>query len=134
MFSLPLRSAAVLASALCVTVLGCSSPVAPGTQPQITNVADNFQYQTSYVQAYTGSATYTWTNSGTRATINQATTVPGGAMTLTIRDAAGTQVYSSSLVNNGTFTTSPAGVAGSWSIQVDYIGASGTVNFRVQKL
>lgn len=114
---------------------GCGkAPTVPGIQPQINNAPDNFQYQTSNVRNYTGSATYSWSNSGTNATINQATTITGGSITLTIRDAAGTQVYSNSLASNGTFTTSPAGVAGTWSIQVDYAAASGTVNFRVQKV
>ena len=33
--------------------------------------------------------TYTWTNSGSRATINHSTTTTAGTAQLTIRDAAG---------------------------------------------
>ena len=53
-------------------------------------------------------------------------------MTLVITDANGTQVYSRSLSDNGTFVTAD-GVAGTWTVRVTYNGASGTVNFRVQK-
>ena len=53
-------------------------------------------------------------------------------MTLVITDAAGTQVYSRPLSDNGTFVTAD-GVAGTWTIRVTYSGAAGTVNFRAQK-
>ena len=128
------RLAAFCAVLSAVALGGCNSPVAPGIQSQVNNAPDNFQYQTTSVRTYTGTASYSWSNSGTRATINQATTVTGGTMTLTITDNAGTQVYSNSMANNGTFQTSPVGVAGMWTIRIDYVGANGTVNFRVQKL
>jgi hypothetical protein len=105
---------------------------APGIQPQIVNTADDFSYQISNVSGFTGSATYWWQNTGVSANINQATTVTSGTMVLTVRDANGTQVYSRSLADNGTFVTAD-GVAGTWSIQVSYDSASGTVNFRSQK-
>ncbi len=48
------------------------------------------------------------------------------------RDAGGTQVYTHSLGENGTFQTL-AGTAGAWSIEVTLSGASGNLNFRAQK-
>jgi len=117
-----------------IVMTGCgSSPTAPGIQPQISNVPDNFSYQTSNVRGYSGAYTYSWTNSGTGASVNQATTVTAGSITLTIKDANGTQVYARSLADNGTFSTT-TGVAGTWSLRLVYSGASGTVNFRVQKV
>jgi hypothetical protein len=53
-------------------------------------------------------------------------------MVLTITDANGTQVYSRSLADNGTFVTAD-GVAGTWTVRVTYTLATGTVNFRAQK-
>jgi hypothetical protein len=58
--------------------------------------------------------------------------VTAGSISVVITDAAGTQVYSRSLSDNGTFVTAD-GVAGAWKIRVVYSGASGTVNFRVEK-
>jgi len=126
-----LIAGAVIAVAL---LAGCGSdpPTSPGIQPQIVNNPDNFAYQTSSVSNYSGSATYSWQNSGAAANVNQATTVSGGSMSVVVTDGAGTQVYSRSLAENGTFVTA-TGVAGTWQIRVVYNGASGTVNFRLEK-
>jgi hypothetical protein len=125
-----LTVAVLLGAAL---LAGCGdSPTTPGIQPQIVNNTDSFEYQTSSVRNYSGSATYTWQNTGVAANVNQATTVTAGSISVVITDAAGTQVYSRSLSDNGTFVTAD-GVAGAWKIRVVYSGASGTVNFRVEK-
>jgi hypothetical protein len=105
----------------------------PQFQPQITNATDNFQFQTTAVTGVTQTLNYTWQNTGTRATINQACAITQGTATVTIRDAAGTQVYQSNLAANGTFQ-STAGQAGAWIIVVAVNNVSGTLNFRVQKL
>ena len=68
-----------------------------------------------------------------QASINQACAITQGSATVTIRDAAGTQVYQANLANNGTFQ-SMAGQAGNWTIVVTVSNLSGTLNFRVQKL
>ncbi len=123
------------ALATCLALSGCGNsnpPTAPGIQPQIANLTDDFSYQVSSVANFTGTAPYTWQNTGISANINQSTTVSGGNKTLVITDANGTQVYSRSLADNGTFVTAD-GVAGTWTIRVTYSGASGTVNFRAQK-
>jgi hypothetical protein len=53
-------------------------------------------------------------------------------VSLVITDATGKQVYSRSLTENGTFTTS-AGTAGNWTVRVSFSSVSGAVNFRIQK-
>jgi len=108
------------------------SATAPGRDPQVINSTDNFQYQISDIQDFSGSQVYTWQNTGTTATVNQSASISAGSATLVIRDASGAQVYSHSLVDNGTFSSS-AGTAGAWSIRVTYSGASATVNFRADK-
>ena len=113
-------------------ILGCSSATSPGSQPQVTNAPDNFQYQVSTVQAFTGTRTYQWQNTGAKATVNQATTVTSGSIVLVIKDASGTELYNQSLAVNGTVDTG-SGTAGLWTIRVVYTNATGTVNFRVQK-
>ena len=111
----------------------CSDSTGPGIQPQIVNVADNFEYQVSDVQGFSGTLSYTWQNSGTSANVNQATTVSGGSVTLVLLDAGGTQVYSRSLADNGTFATA-TGQSGAWTVRVIYSGATASVvNFRAQK-
>lgn len=121
------------ATALAVTlVCSCGDPAGPGIQPRIVNTVDNFEYQVSNVSNYTGTATFTWSNTGTNANVNQSASITAGSVQLVILDAASTQVYSRSLADNGTFF-SAAGSTGSWTVQVEYRNASGTVNFRVQK-
>lgn len=108
-----------------------TGPLAP-FEPQINNVADDFQFQATGVTNVTWTYTYAWSNTGDSATVNQATTITGGAATLTILDKNGTQLYSQSLSANGTFGMTK-GLAGSWTIRVVFTNYSGTVNFRAQK-
>jgi hypothetical protein len=122
----------VLASLLAFAGCGDDPPTSPGIQPQIANLTDDFSYQVSNVGNFSGTATYSWQNTGIAANINQATTVTSGAVTLVILDANGTQVYSRSLSENGTFVTAD-GVAGTWTIRLTYTNATTTVNFRAQK-
>ena len=127
-----LTGVAVLMAIAVLAACGNSTgPLAP-FQPQISNVADNFQFQATGVTDVTWTFTYNWSNSGDSATVNQATTVTGGSAVLTIYDKNGAQLYSQSLSANGTFGMTK-GVAGSWSIKVVFTNYSGTVNFRVQK-
>ena len=111
----------------------CStSPLEP-FQPEISNATDNFQLQATAVVGVTSTQTYSWRNTGTRATINHSTTTTGGTTQVTIRDAAGTVVYTKPLVpslNEATAT----GTTGTWTIVLSMTTYSGTLNFRVQKL
>lgn len=129
-----------LAFSLCATLAAaaltaCGSATAPlaAFQPQITNAPDNFQFQATGVTKVTSTSTYPWSNSGTAASVNQATTVTAGSATVTILDQNGAQVYTKDLSANGTFPTS-TGVTGSWTIKVVLTNYSGTVNFRAQKM
>ncbi len=119
-------------AALALACGGSTSPVSPAFQPEIANATDTFQFQVTGVQNGSASLTYAWQNTGTRATVNQSASITAGAVTLTVKDAAGAVVYTGSLAQHGTFTSS-AGAAGGWTLQVDFAGASGTVNFRAQK-
>ena len=122
------------AALLLVGVAACDSGnvIGPENEPEVTNVADNFQWQVSNLNNVTQTLTYTWQNTGTMANVDQATSPSGGSATLTIRDADGAQVYSRGLSENGTFQTD-TGTSGSWTIVAELSGADGTFNFRVQK-
>ena len=131
------RNAYVLAARLLMAIgllPGCRDSTAPlpPFQPQINNVADNFQFQATGVTNATWTYTYNWSNSGDSATVNQSTTVTAGSATLTISDHNGTQLYSQSLSANGTFGMTK-GLHGTWIVRVVFTNYSGTVTFRVQK-
>ena len=108
------------------------STTAPGREPEIINTTDNFQYQITEIQDFSGTQVYSWENTGTTATVNQSAAVSAGSATLVLRDANGVEVYSRSLADDGTFS-SDAGTAGTWSVRVTYSGAEATVNFRLDK-
>lgn len=128
--------AAAFALILAVGVNACSeSSTTPATasKPEITNATDNFQFQASGLQGVTSTQTYTWSNTGTRATVNHSTTTAAGSAQISIRDAAGNSVYGKSLASSLNEPTT-AGTAGNWTIVVTMTSYTGTVNFRVQKL
>jgi hypothetical protein len=126
-------SLALVGLTVLTLLLACGDgPTSPGIQPEVVNQTDNFQYQVTSVRDYSATHSYAWQNTGVQATINQAATVSDGSVTLVVLDANGAQVYSRSLADNGTFTTS-SGAAGEWTVRLVYSGASGTLNFRADK-
>jgi hypothetical protein len=128
------RAFAAVAVAVAIGACGSdrSNPLSPAVQPEIVNNVDAFSFQVTGVQNASATLSYSWQNTGTVGTINQSASISAGSATLVVRDAAGTQVYSRSLADNGTFTTT-AGTSGTWTIQVVFTSTSGTVNFRVDK-
>jgi predicted small lipoprotein YifL len=128
------RLAGPVALAMIALLAACGNstgPLAP-FQPQISNAADNFQFQATGVTNVTWTYAYSWSNSGDSATVNHSTTTTGGSAVLTIYDKNNTQVYSAPLAPSGTVGVTK-GVAGVWTIKVVFTNYSGTVNFRVQK-
>lgn len=115
-----------------ITTTSCSDSLAP-FQPEVTNATDNFQLQATGVTSVSATRTYSWSNTGTRATVNHSTTTSGGTARLVIRDAGGTSVYDGPLVASLNEPTT-VGVAGTWTIELRLTGYSGTLNFRVQRL
>ena len=109
-----------------------SNTIGPGNQLQVANIADDFQFQVSALNNVTQTLTYSWSNTGDSASINQASSLSGGSATLTIKGPTGSVLYQASLQNNGTYH-SAKGTTGAWQIQVVLSGAHGVVNFRVQK-
>jgi hypothetical protein len=85
------------------------------------------------VTAITATRTYSWSNSGTRATINQSTVTTAGSARFIVRDAAGVVVYDKVLAPSLNEPTT-AGTAGMWTIQLQLTGYSGTLNVRSEKL
>lgn len=121
-------AAALLALAAC----GSSTDVLAPFQPQVSTAADNFQFQVTGLTGVSLSRDYAWTTTGTKVDVNQATSLTGGSATVTIYDAANTQVYTKDLTANGTFQSN-AGTTGAWRIHLVLSNARGSVNFRVQK-
>ena len=131
----PLRFARSLMPMLVTIALigACSKDPLSPFQPEIGNVADNFQLQATNVTGVTATRIYSWSNSGTRATINHSTVTSAGSARFIVRDAAGTVVYDKALAPSLNESTI-AGTAGVWTIQLQLTTYSGTLNVRSQKL
>lgn len=138
MRSITLISTRGIALAALVFVAACGNEPtapAPGIQPQITNIPDAFSYQISDLNSVTGTYDFTWQNTGTAAKVTHASDAGAtGTAIVTLRDAAGTQVYSGPLASSGEPVSSPVGVAGAWTVSVTYTNYSNTqVNFGLAK-
>ena len=126
----------VFALAAVVIAAACDDdPTAPGIEPEIVNDVDSFFYQVRDVSNVAGTWEYRWQNGGTLAKVSHSTNAGGtGTATLTILDADGTQVYSGPLLTSGEPTTSPAGVAGTWTVRIDYSDYTNSqVNFELSR-
>ncbi|MGE5178730.1 MAG: hypothetical protein ACM3PF_06530 [Bacteroidota bacterium] len=128
----------IVASAIVVvtTLAGCgggTKTLGPQFQPEVANSTDTFQFQATGLTGVTQTLTYTWRNTGTQSSVDQSCAITGGTATVTLSDSTGTQVYSRSLAQSGSFP-STAGLAGAWSIRVTLSQVQGTLNFRAQKM
>ncbi|HET7228558.1 MAG TPA: hypothetical protein VFJ16_01015 [Longimicrobium sp.] len=118
-----------------LAALGCGGgggDILAPFQPQVSAATDNFQFQVTGLTGIDLTRDYAWPTTGTRVDVNQATQLTGGSATVTLYDAANTQVYAHDLTANGTFQSS-AGSTGTWRIRLNLVNARGNVNFRVQK-
>lgn len=111
---------------------GGDSLTNPQFQPEIVNNVDSFELQATGITDISETRAYTWTNTGTTASVDKSTTLTAGSGTLTILDADGQQVYSGPVTNDGSNSTQ-TGAAGDWTVRIVLTNASGTINFRVQK-
>ena len=121
-------------ASLALVGAGCSdkNPLA-AFEPEIVNTADNFQFQATGVTNVSTVLTYSWENSGTRATIDHSSAVADGTTRLQILDADGVEVYSDSL-RASVQHESAAGQAGTWTVRVTLQNVDGTLNFRAEML
>ena len=108
-----------------VLLSACNDATGPCVEPEIRNIADSFEFQVSELNRYSRTLTYTWSNIGVVANVNQSAALTGGTAQLIILDRTGAQVYSRSLTENGTFVTGQ-GQTGNWQLRVVLNEASGT--------
>lgn len=126
-------ASAFLALAFLAGCGGSNNTLAPKFQPEVANNIDNFQFQATGLTGVTQTLVYTWRNTGNQASVDQSCAITGGTATLSLRDSTGTQLYSRSLTESGSFP-STAGLAGAWTIRVTLNKVKGTLNFRAQKM
>ncbi|MFT6502422.1 MAG: hypothetical protein ACJASQ_002548 [Crocinitomicaceae bacterium] len=127
-----LKNKLLLVPIICAFIFaGCKKNDLAAFQPEILNIPDSFSLQATGLDKVSDNLTYTWSNSGTVANIDQSSVISEGTATLTIEDAQGTEVYTKDLSVDGSFTSS-TGVSGNWTITVDLSKVKGDLNFTVQ--
>ena len=131
------RFVLAVVSTAAISIAACggdgSAPLQPQYQPEIVNVTDSFAFQLTGVTNSHGTLSYTWHNTGTMASIDRSSSISAGIVTLTVRDAAGAQVHQGPLNGTTGSVATTAGAAGNWTIVVDFVDTTGTINFRAQK-
>lgn len=132
MYGTRLRHLPALIALSLLAACGGDGATAPRYQPEVSNLRNSFAFQVTALDNVSDNLQYSWQMEGTTANVNQSPSNLSGAVSLVILDGAGTQVYSRSLADNGTFTTT-AGKAGNWTVRVTFTKVSGAVNFRLQK-
>jgi hypothetical protein len=113
--------------------VACSSNPVTGVQIEVRNDADAFQYHATALNQQNDVHSYTWQNSGTRATLDLTTAGSAGTVHLVVRDAANATVYDADLPAN-LVTSSAIGTAGGWHVNVTLTGYTGNVAILISKL
>ena len=129
------RSGKLVAFALVALVaFGCESTnlIGPQNQLEVGTAADNFQFQVSGLDNVTENLSYDWENTGTQASIDISEQLTAGTAIVTITDADGAVVHQEDLSQDND-TDTAVGTAGTWRIDVQFDGSTGTVNFIVQR-
>ncbi len=120
---------------LALLAVGCGSDtnaLAPQFQPEVVNTPNvAFSFQATGLANVSDDLVYTWSVSSGSIVIHPATTTASGALTLNIKDAAGTLVYNGPIPPSGDITP-PNGIAGPWKVRVTFASYTGTINFALQ--
>ena len=112
---------------------GCTVSNSPGGQDAVSNQDNNFSYSTNAGMT-TKTENFEWTNSGSKAAVHWSMNMGMGSASLTVKDAAGKQVFTKSFSGTGqqaSSQTTTTGEAGEWTITVKLTGASGQIAFHV---
>lgn len=125
---------ALLAAAVLLAACdGSTNLIGPENELEVTSAVDQFQFQLSALSDVTDRRTYDWENTGDQAKVDVSQAITGGSALLTIRDADGAVMYSADIAQDSD-TNTPSGAPGTWTVEVVLTGATGTFNFRVQKV
>jgi hypothetical protein len=116
-------------------LLGCQDTIVkylgPENREAETVVTDSMRYQAFDLDNVTDAKVWTWTNTGTVATVLHRNFVHHGVARLTIQDAAGDTVYRFVPLEYQLDNETIAGAAGAWTVTMELFGARGRVDFSI---
>jgi len=115
-------------------ISGChkSSPTA-SVNPEVTNELGNFSFLLPDVLDASVTLSYTWINTEALAAVGHMSNPINGTAIVRIKDAGGTEVYVSDLLESGT-EQSQIGTPGNWTITVTLDKFDGTAQFTVHSI
>ncbi len=115
-------------------ISGChkSSPT-DSVNPEVTNEPGNFEFLLPDVLDASATLSYDWINTNALAAIGHKSNPINGTAIVRIKDAGGTEVYVSDLLESGT-EQSAIGVPGTWTITVTLDKFDGTAQFTVNDI
>lgn len=124
----------ILTACALLSVFGCTEEdggLGPGTVVDVGNTVDEFRWQFTATAGVTRTLTYTWTTTGPVADVIQGGGILTGAATIVIRDAGGTEIYSRSVAEAGTFQTA-SGTVGDWTVVFTLTDATAITSVRLE--
>jgi hypothetical protein len=124
--------ALVCMTALALSVVACQDTIikelGPENDATVTVLPDSFRFQADNMDNVHDNAQWTWRNTGTKAAVHHHSFVHHGVVQVTILDARGDSVYNRIPVEYDLDTETGVGVAGDWTIHLQFFGAKGRVD------
>ena len=131
---------ALLLAAVTVLALseaGCMDtiikPMGAENNPVVTVLPDSFRYQASDMDNVHDEMQWTWVNTGTQAVVHHHSFVHHGVVQVTILDAMGDSVYRRIPVEYELDVPTDVGVAGNWTVHLQFFGAKGRVDVAIAR-
>ncbi len=121
-----------LAAIIFAANLGCHKDPLSSHIPDVVNTQDNFHFQMQDVKNHDTTLVYFWHMLGSAANIDQAASIKGGRVAVTVEDSAYQIKYQTDLKQTGAFTTS-SGTPGWWRITFVLTDFSGMIDFRAMR-
>ena len=139
-----MRWSLVAALAAFTLMAGCVEGL--GAVEKIRNNVDQFEYGGNFY-GKDGTKTFAWETTGTVAAVNWGTAnAESGSVKVTVKDAAGTTVYTGTLkagakavqvadgvTGTGTSQYSKTGTAGDWTVEVTFTDYTGLMGVSLAK-
>jgi hypothetical protein len=109
------------------------TPDGPAPRLEVNNDTDDFVFiAQSFDRLVTDTKRYIWNHTTPVAQVNEHSSIQQGQVSLVIRDANGTQLYSSETTGMGSFVTD-AGTIQDWTIDVTMSHVRGDIFFTITK-
>ena len=121
-----MRPILLLGLLVVVSLSGCA-------QVGVSNNTNSFSYG-GQVAGKTDSISYEWKNTGSKANINWGGQAASGTMVLTIKDAAGANVFTKTISGasqSGSSDSTKSGKSGDWTITLSFNDFTGQMGLNV---